>query len=50
NKASGSDFMPLELLRESFLVALKGCPILAGRQVMVGTGHAKIVVDNDSLN
>ncbi|KAJ2005380.1 hypothetical protein H4R26_001986, partial [Coemansia thaxteri] len=43
NKASGSDFMPLELLRESFLVALKGCPILAGRQVMVGTGHAKIV-------
>ncbi|KAJ2346439.1 hypothetical protein GGH92_003599 [Coemansia sp. RSA 2673] len=50
NKDGGSDFMPLELLRESFFVALKGCPILAGRQVMVGTGHAKIVVDNDSLN
>ncbi|KAJ2009655.1 hypothetical protein GGI04_000227 [Coemansia thaxteri] len=50
NKDGGSDFMPLELLRESFFVALKDYPILAGRQVMAGRGHAKIVVDKDNLN
>ncbi|KAJ2064259.1 hypothetical protein GGI17_001144 [Coemansia sp. S146] len=50
NDANDSDFMPAELLRESFYTALLDFPIIVGHLEADGSGHAKVVVDPDNLN
>ncbi|KAJ2832115.1 hypothetical protein FBU31_002141 [Coemansia sp. 'formosensis'] len=50
NTATDADFMPAELLRKSFYMALLDFPVLVGRLVVDGRGHAKIAVDKDNLN
>ncbi|KAJ1999942.1 hypothetical protein H4R26_004846 [Coemansia thaxteri] len=50
NTGGDHDFMPSELLRESFYVSLLDFPILAGRLVTVAPGHIKVVVDKENLN
>ncbi|KAJ2748656.1 hypothetical protein GGI19_006021 [Coemansia pectinata] len=42
--------MPAEQLRESFYMALLDFPILVGHLEANGSGHAKVVVDQDNLN
>ncbi|KAJ2063870.1 hypothetical protein GGI17_001363, partial [Coemansia sp. S146] len=44
------EFMPTELLRESFFATLLEFPILVGHLVMDSSGCAKVVVDPDNLN
>ncbi|KAJ2054821.1 hypothetical protein GGI17_006789, partial [Coemansia sp. S146] len=50
NNANDPEFMPTELLRESFYTALLDFPILVGHLEADGSGHAKVVVDPDNLN
>ncbi|KAJ2740832.1 hypothetical protein GGI20_005589 [Coemansia sp. BCRC 34301] len=50
NEANDPKFMPAELLRDSFTMALLDFPVLVGHLEMDGRGHAKIVVDAGSLN
>ncbi|KAJ2884151.1 hypothetical protein H4R27_002312 [Coemansia aciculifera] len=50
NDANDSNFMPAEQLRESFYMALLDFPILVGHLEADGSGHAKVVVDQDNLN
>ncbi|KAJ2834716.1 hypothetical protein GGI24_000279 [Coemansia furcata] len=45
-----SEFMPTEMLRETFYMALLDFPMLVGRLEADGAGHAKVVVDQDNLN
>ncbi|KAJ2810601.1 hypothetical protein H4S07_002574 [Coemansia furcata] len=50
NNDTDSEFMPTELLRESFHTTLLDFPALVGRLEVDGSQHAKIVVDKDNLN
>ncbi|KAJ2451039.1 hypothetical protein GGF42_004349 [Coemansia sp. RSA 2424] len=50
NHANDPHFMPTELLRESFYLALLDFPLLVGRFKANGSGHAWVVVDKDNLN
>ncbi|KAJ2815285.1 hypothetical protein FBU31_006981, partial [Coemansia sp. 'formosensis'] len=50
NDATDSEFMPTELLRESFYMTLLDFPALVGRLEVDGSQRAKIVVDKDNLN
>ncbi|KAJ2056379.1 hypothetical protein GGI08_003881 [Coemansia sp. S2] len=50
NDADKPEFMPTDLLRESFFATLLEFPILVGHLVMDSSGRAKVVVDRDNLN
>ncbi|KAJ2818610.1 hypothetical protein GGI24_005045, partial [Coemansia furcata] len=50
NDTTDSEFMPTELLRESFYMALLDFPALIGRLEVDGSQRAKVVVDKDNLN
>ncbi|KAJ2339877.1 hypothetical protein GGH91_004348, partial [Coemansia sp. RSA 2671] len=50
NDDSESRFMPTDILRESFYLALLEFPILVGRLEIDSSGHAKVVVDWSNLN
>ncbi|KAJ2042036.1 hypothetical protein H4S04_007512, partial [Coemansia sp. S16] len=50
NDTDDSNFMPSQLLRDSFIVTLLDFSILVGHLEMDGSGHARIVVDRDNLN
>ncbi|KAJ2781945.1 hypothetical protein GGI18_003672 [Coemansia linderi] len=50
NDGSESRFMPTDILRESFYLALLEFPILVGHLEIDSSGHAKVVVDRSNLN
>ncbi|KAI8318197.1 hypothetical protein GQ54DRAFT_249203, partial [Martensiomyces pterosporus] len=50
NHSAADDFMPSELLKTAFYLALQQFPILAGHLEQTGDGRFSMVVDKDNLN
>ncbi|KAJ2449200.1 hypothetical protein EV183_005020 [Coemansia sp. RSA 2336] len=50
NKEGSRNFMPSQLLRDSFFKTMQQLPILAGRIVSRGIGNVSIVVDANNIN
>ncbi|KAJ1733901.1 hypothetical protein LPJ61_001334 [Coemansia biformis] len=50
NKTGSSDFMPTDMLRDSFFRTMKTFPFFAGRLKSKGLGNVSIVVDPRNVN